>query len=114
MSAVKLLTRSGHFENVESVPATAMKNAFADVLDKVAELGILAITRHDKARAVMLSLSEYEALLKRTEDPLERLSDYFESLVAKMQEPETRTALDELFGTSSAPNVAKSQSAARG
>ena len=89
---------SGRLEDVEAVPATAVKNSFADVLDALADRGVLAITRHDKTRAIILSVQQYEALIKRAGDPLERLRGYFDDLVAGMQGPEMAQAVDELFG----------------
>jgi PHD/YefM family antitoxin component YafN of YafNO toxin-antitoxin module len=108
-----MLRPSGRIEDVESVPATAVKNAFADVLDKVAEHGILAVTRHDKARIVMLSLPEYEALVRRAGDPLERLHDRFDQMLAAMQGPGMDRAVDELFGTAPKPSRPARRTAAR-
>ena len=109
MSAVRMLMPSGQVEEVESVPATRVKNAFAEVLDKVAARGIVAITRHDKARVMMLSVPEFESLVQRAGDPLERLRGQFDDLVAKMQGPATGNAVDELFG----PDLASRKPAAR-
>jgi len=106
MSAVKMLAPSGQIEEVEAVSATAVKNSFAEVLEKAVERGILAITRHDKARVVILSLTEYEALVKRAGDPLERLHGHFDEIVSRMQGPGTDRAVKELFET--APKTARS------
>jgi len=97
MAAIKMLAPSGRLEDVEAVSATTVKNSFGEVLDKAVERGIVAITRHDKARVVMLSLNEYEALVKRAGDPLERLHGYFDEVVSRMQGPGTDKALKELF-----------------
>ena len=98
MAAVKMLAPSGQIEEVEAVSATAVKNSFAEVVDKAVARGVLAITRHDKARVVMMSLPEYEALVKRAGDPLERLHGQFDALVARMQGRGTDKAVGELFG----------------
>ncbi len=112
MGAVKMLAPSGQVEDVEAVSATTVKNSFGDVLEKTLERGVVAITRHDKARVVMLSVSEYEALVKRAGDPLERLRGHFDELVAKMQGPGTDKAVKELFGV--APKAASIAKPARG
>jgi hypothetical protein len=52
----------------------------------------------------MLSMPEYEALVKRAGDPLERLRGHFEDLVATMQGRGTDKAVKELFGA--APKAA--------
>ena len=111
MAAVKMLAPSGQIEDVEAVSATTVKNSFGDVLEKALERGVLAITRHDKARLVLLSLPEYEALVKRAGDPLERLHGQFDELVARMQGRGTDKAVKELFGVGSR-TAAASKSAA--
>jgi len=105
MAALKMLAPSGQIEDVEAVSATTVKNSFGDVLEKTLERGVVAITRHDKARAIMLSVPEYEALVKRAGDPLERLRGHFDELVARMQGRGTDKAVKELFGV--APKGAK-------
>ena len=106
MAAVKMLAPSGRIEEVETVSATAVKNSFAEVVEKAAAHGVLAITRHDKARVVMLSIPEYEALVRRAGDPLERLHGYFDDIVARMQGPGMDKAVKELF--EAAPKISKS------
>ena len=113
MAAVKMLTPSGQVENVEAVSATTVKNSFGDVLEKTLAHGVVAITRHDKASAVLLSVSEYEALVKRAGDPLERLRGHFDDLVARMQGRGTDKAVKELFGVSPRAKTARRRAAGR-
>lgn len=84
-------------EDTESITATEAKNTFGSVLDRVGQVGKIAITKHDQVRAVVLSLREYEALLEGRTDPLESLRDEFDGLVNAMQEPEARRAGRALF-----------------
>jgi prevent-host-death family protein len=114
MAEVKMLAPSGRVEDVEAVSATTVKNSFGDVIEKTLERGVVAITRHDKARVVMLSVPEYEALVRRAGDPLERLRGHFDELVAKMQGRGTDKAVKELFGVApKAASVAKPSGAGR-
>lgn len=114
MAAVRMLAPSGQIEDVESVSATAVKNSFGDVLEKALERGVLAITRHDKARAMLLSVAEYEALVKRAGDPLERLHGQFDEMVARMQGGGTDKAIKDLFGAARrAPKVPRRKAARR-
>jgi antitoxin Phd len=80
-----------------SVSATEAKNSFGSVLDKVMAEGRVAITKHDEVRAVLLSLAEYESLLRSQQDPLASLGQEFTSLVERMQGPKARTAGRALF-----------------
>ncbi len=82
---------------LESVSATEAKNNFGSVLDRVLARGKVAITRHDEVRAVVLSLSEYQALLGRQRDPLPALTEEFAGLLERMQGPRARRAGRALF-----------------
>jgi prevent-host-death family protein len=83
---------------LEAVSATEAKNGFGSVLDRVLTKGRVAITKHDEVRAVVLSVSEYEALLAQQQDPLAELSEEFDALVQRMQTPDARRAGHALFG----------------
>ena len=114
MAAMKMLAPSGQVEDVEAVSATTAKNSFGDVLEKTLARGIVAINRHDRARVVMLSVAEYEALVRRAGDPLGRLRGHFDELVDKMQGRGTEQAVNELFGVApKAGTAAKPPNAAR-
>lgn len=84
-------------EDTESITATEAKNTFGSVLDRVGQVGKIAITKHDQVRAVVLSLREYEALLEGRTDPLESLRHEFDALVGDMQTPDARRAGKALF-----------------
>jgi antitoxin Phd len=88
-------------EDTESITATEAKNSFGAVLDRVTQVGKIAITKHDQVRAVVLSLREYEALLSDRPDPLEALTEEFDELVTRMQTPEAHDAGKALFGAGS-------------
>jgi PHD/YefM family antitoxin component YafN of YafNO toxin-antitoxin module len=113
MAAVKMLAPSGQIEDVEAVSATTVKNSFGDVLEKTLARGVLAITRHDKARVIMLSVQEYEALVRRAGDPLERLHGQFDEMLARMQGPGMDKAVKSLFGSAATRSKAPRRRAAR-
>jgi len=100
MGALRMLGPSGQIEDIEAVPATTVKNAFGEVLEKAIARGVVAITRHDKARVMMLSVPEYEALIRRGGDPLERLRGQFDEMVSRMQGRGMDKAVKEVFGVS--------------
>ena len=82
---------------VKAFSATTAKNAFGTVLEKALADGMVLITRHDTARAVLLSVEEYQALLARVPDPLQALGAEFDSLVTSMRKPKARMAGRVLF-----------------
>ncbi len=79
------------------VTATALKNSTADVLDQVTAQGAVAITRHDKPRAVLISVEEYERMLGAESNWLADLQDEYRCLLDKMQEPAQKAAAERAF-----------------
>ena len=58
----------------------------------------VAITRHDKPRAVLLSIDQYEALTAQHNPPwLEKLHEEYGGLLDRMQGPEQRAAAERAF-----------------
>lgn len=94
------ILRNSRGEKVESVTATTAKNVFGKVLEQALSQGMVLITRHASARAVLLSVEEYQAMLDRVPDPLEVLGAEFEALVTKMRKPKARMAGRTLFKAS--------------
>ena len=92
-----LSVRNIRGQAVESVSATDAKNTFGTILEKALAKGMVEITKRDKARAVLLSMEEYQALLERSPDPLKILTAEFDALVARMQTPVAKAAGRALF-----------------
>jgi antitoxin Phd len=86
---------------VNSVAATKAKNEFGRLLDEVNQKGVLFITKHDTAKAVLLSVNEYTALSRATEVKLDTLSGEFDAMLARMQTPKARAVMKALFAAPS-------------
>lgn len=81
-----------------TVSATELKNATADVFEQVAARRAVAITRHDKPRAVLLSVEQYEELTgQQNPDWLEKLHEEYRGLLERMQGPKQRAAAERAF-----------------
>ena len=81
-----------------TISATELKNATADVFEQVAARRAVAITRHEKPRAVLLSVEQYEALTgQQNPDWLEKLHEEYRGLLDRMQGPEQRAAAERAF-----------------
>jgi len=81
-----------------TITATELKNATADVFEQVAARRAVAITRHDKPRAVLLSVEQYEALTgQQNPDWLEKLHEEYRGMLNRMQGPEQRAAAERAF-----------------
>ena len=79
------------------ITATELKNATADVFEQVAAKQAIAITRHEKPRAILLSVEQYEALTGHRPEWLEKLHEEYRGMLERMQGPEQRAAAERAF-----------------
>ena len=78
-----------------TVPATEAQNAFGQVLDAVAGGQVVAVTRDNAVRAVVVPVDRYRQLVAHEAGTLEALGARFEALYARMQDPAVRGATAE-------------------
>ncbi len=62
----------------------------------------MAITRHDKPRAVMVSIEDFEAILATRSNALQELKADYEQMLQDMQKPEQRAGMQKAFHASPA------------
>src|SRR5262245_10289996 len=89
----------GELVDVPAYSASEAKNAFGRILDAAARTGMVTITRHDEPRAVLLSIEEYRALAGIRQQALDTLSGEFDRMLARMQAPGARKAMQSAFDT---------------
>ena len=89
--------RRGELIEMQAVPATRLKNELAGILEQAARDGVVAITRHDSPRAVILSIEEFESLVEARTQRLEDLGGEFDALLAGMQSPASRKGMQAAF-----------------
>jgi prevent-host-death family protein len=94
--------RDGKLVDVPTVPASRFKNQFGAVFEQAALDGAVAITKHDTPKAVLLSVAEFEALTKAREPALDDLSEQFDELLERLQQPKAKAALASAFDASPA------------
>jgi prevent-host-death family protein len=82
--------------DLPTVTASDLKNNFGEV-SAMAQKGALAITRHQRAEFVLLSVTQYKELQQARTAPLEALTSQFDALVAKMNTPAARQGVTKLF-----------------
>lgn len=80
-----------------SATATELKNSTADILDRVTCQGALAVTRHNKPRAVLLPIEQYEQLVGGEEDWLADLKAECQDMLRDMQDPKQKAGARHLF-----------------
>ena len=97
MSKLTFRNRQGDLVDVPSVPATRLKNELGALLDRATHGGAVAITRHDRPRAVLISYEEFAALAKLRSPDLADLDAEFDDLLARMQTPASRAGMAAAF-----------------
>lgn len=91
---------TGELVEMPEVSATQAKNTFGEVLERLATVGAISITRHDKTKAVLLTLEEFEALRRERAETLDELSARFDHLLEDMQSPAARKGMEDAFDAS--------------
>jgi prevent-host-death family protein len=102
MDTLTFRNKDGALVDIPSVPASRAKNSFGAILEKATHGGAIAITRHDSPRAVLLSYEEFESLARTRSQTLDQLTAEFDDLLARMQTPKARRAMEAAFNATSA------------
>jgi|SRR5262245_21930324 len=102
MSTLRYRNSKGELVDVPTVPASRMKNEFGSIFEQAAVGGAVAITKHDAPKAVLLSITEFEALVKSRSPTLDDLSAKFDGLLQRMQTPQARKGMADAFNASPA------------
>ena len=102
MSTLTFRNSQGALVDISEVPATRAKNEFGTLLEKATHGGAIAITRHDTPKAVLLSYNEFESLVQTRSRSLDNLGAEFDELLARMQTPKAKRAMEAAFNASPA------------
>lgn len=102
MSRLTFRNSQGQLVDITSVAATRAKNEFGTLLDEAVRGGAVAITRHERPRAVLISYEEFEALVQARARTLGALSAEFDALLAVMQTPAAREGVSRAFAATPA------------
>jgi antitoxin Phd len=92
--------RRGEAVEASSVTATDAKKQFGRVLEMVLRGGAVVITKHDAPKAILLSVDEFHALTRTTENKLDSLTADFDAMLVRMQTPRARSGMQAAFGAS--------------
>ena len=102
MPALTFRNSYGELVDVPAVAATRLKNEFGTVLEQAVRGGAVAITRHDRPKAVLISYDEFQALVKDRTPSLNDLSAEYDVLLSRMQMPKSRKSMQAAFNASPA------------
>jgi antitoxin Phd len=100
MATLTYKNRRGELVDVPAVAATKVKNEFGSILEQAAVKGAIAITRHDKTRAVILSYDEFQSLTQARARSLDDGTEEFDELLKRMQAPGSRKSMKLAFNAS--------------
>jgi antitoxin Phd len=92
--------RRGEAVEASSVTATDAKKQFGRVLEMVLRGGAVVITKHDAPKAILLSVDEFNALNRTTDNKLDSLTADFDAMLVRMQTPRARSGMQAAFGAS--------------
>jgi prevent-host-death family protein len=85
---------------VLTLPSTEVQNEFGRILDQASRNQDIVITRHNVARAVLISADRYRDLVGRDASVLESFRGQLDALYAGMQTAEADAAADRGFNAS--------------
>jgi antitoxin Phd len=92
--------RRVHHGRSAAFTATEAKNEFGRMLEKAILGYVVVITRRDAPKAVLISFEEFNALSSAPEARIDALSGEFDALLARMQQPGARGAMQAAFHAS--------------
>jgi len=102
MSTLTFRNSQGDLVDVPAVAATRLKNEFGAVLEQALRGGAVAITRHDTPKAVLISYDEFQSLVKARSHDLNDLTAEYDALLAGMQTPRAKKAMEAAFNATPA------------
>ena len=103
MAAIVYRNRDGNLVDVATVTASELKNRFGAIFEQTLAGGVVAITKHARPKAVLISYDEFEALTKAGTSSLEALSRQFDdALLAPMQTRKSKMAMAAAFNATPA------------
>ena len=97
MSALTFRNRLGNLIDIPAIAASEVKNKFGAILDRAAQGGAVAITRHDTTKAVLISIEEFQSLTAGRDSSLMALGAEFDGLLAQMQTSAHRKGIEKAF-----------------
>jgi antitoxin Phd len=95
--AIPLKNPVGRLAQTFQVSASDAKNSFGSILDRVTREGAVAITKHDKPVAMLVSIDAYRALVPPPEESLKNLAAEFDAVYQRMQSPGAADAMQKAF-----------------
>lgn len=99
MSSSPIRIRNARGELVEParISSSDAKNGFGRILERVTKEGGVTITLRNEPRFMVISVETYERLARADSRSLDTLTDEFDALLDRMQEPGAWAAMERAF-----------------
>lgn len=113
-SAIRFRNARGELVESAWISSTDAKNGFGRILEQVAKDGGVTIALRNEPKFVVISVEDYQRLAQTEARSLNSLSDQFDALLDRMQEPGQRAAMERAFSMTPAElgQVARRQGSA--
>jgi prevent-host-death family protein len=96
-SAIRIRNARGELVEPAKISSSDAKNRFGKILERVTEEGGVAITLRNETKFVVISVETYHRLARADSRSLNTLTDEFDALLDRMQEPGSRAAMERAF-----------------
>ena len=112
LSVIRIRNRLGELVEPAKISSSDAKNRFGKILERVTEEGGVAITLRNEPKFVVISVETYQRLARADARALNTLTEEFDALLDRMQEPGQRNAMERAFNMTPAElgQVAKKHS----
>ena len=97
-SAIRVRNARGELVEPAKISASDAKNGFGRILERVTKEGGVSITLRNEPKFVVISVETYQRMARADSRSLNTLTDEFDALLDRMQEPGVRPAMERAFG----------------
>jgi prevent-host-death family protein len=96
-SSIRIRNARGELVEPAKISSSDAKNRFGKILERVTEEGGVAITLRNEPKFVVISVETYQRLARADSRSLNTLTDEFDALLDRMQEPGSHAAMERAF-----------------
>ena len=96
-SAIRVRNARGELVEAARISSSDAKNGFGRILERVTKEGGVAITLRNEPKFVVVPVETYQRMAHADSRSLDTLTDEFDALLDRMQEPGVRAAMERAF-----------------
>jgi antitoxin Phd len=96
-SAIRIRNARGELVEAAKISSSDAKNGFGRILERVTKEGGVAITLRNEPKFVLISVETYQRMARADSRSLNTLTDEFDALLDRMQQPGMRAAMERAF-----------------